>query len=98
MAEREPIAESTELIYLPRSSWAPAFLGLGVLMLVNGIYAEGILFRGWVYMIIGAIVALGALRSMINGAVRDFYERPRKQRQGTAVLPAATLKAPPKQG
>lgn len=98
MPERERTPEPTELIYLPRPSWAPAFLGLGAMMILNGIYGEGILVRGWVYMILGAIVALAALRSMIRGAVRDFYERPRKQRQATAVLPAATLKAPPKQG
>jgi hypothetical protein len=97
MPEPEQIAEPTELIYLPRSSWSPAFLALGAFMVLNGIYGEGILFRGWVYMIVGAIILLAALRSMIGGAVRDFYRRPRKQRQTTAVLPAASLK-PPNQG
>jgi hypothetical protein len=97
MPEPEQITESTELIYLPRSSWGPAFFAFGAFMVLNGIYGEGILFRGWVYMIVGAIILLAALRSMIGGAVRDFYRRPRKQRQATAVLPAASLRSP-KQG
>jgi hypothetical protein len=98
MPDAEKIPEPTELVYLPRPSWAPALLAFGALMIVNGIYAEGILFRGWVYLLIGAVVALAALRSMIVSAVRDFYERPRKQRQGAAVLPAGALRPPAKRG
>ncbi len=98
MPEGEKIPEPTELVYLPRPSWAPALLAFGALMIVNGIYGEGILFRGWVYMLIGAVVALAALRSLVVGAVRDFYERPRQQRQGATVLPAGSLRAPPKSG
>jgi len=98
MPERNEISEPTELIYLPRPSWAPAFLALGAMMMVNGIYGEGFMVRGWVYLIVGAVVALAALRSMITSAVRDFYERPLKQRPHTAVLPAASLRAPAKQG
>jgi len=98
MPDAEKIPEPTELVYLPRPSWAPALLAFGILMIVNGIYGEGILFRGWVYMLFGAVIALAALRSMIVGAVRDFYELPRKQRQGAAVLPAGSLRPPPKQG
>ncbi len=98
MPDGEKIPEPTELVYLPRPSWAPALLAFGVLMIVNGIYGEGILFRGWVYLLFGAVIALAAVRSMIVAAVRDFYERPRKQRQGAAVLPAGSLRPPPKQG
>jgi len=98
MPERNEISEPTELIYLPRPSWAPAFLALGAMMMVNGIYGEGFMVRGWVYLIVGAVVALAGLRSMITSAVRDFYERPLKQRPHTAVLPAASLRAPAKQG
>jgi hypothetical protein len=98
MPDAEKIPEPTELVYLPRSSWAPALLAFGALMIVDGIYGEGILFRGWVYMLFGTVIALAAVRSMIVGAVRDFYERPRKQRQSTAVLPAGSLRPPPKQG
>jgi hypothetical protein len=97
MPDGNQIPEPTEIVYLPRSSWAPALLALGILMIVNGIYGEGYLFRGWVYMIAGAVIALAALRSLIGGAVRDFYERPRRQRQGTTVLPAGSLRPPPRQ-
>jgi hypothetical protein len=98
MPERNEITEPTELVYLPRPSWAPALFALGAMMMVNGIYGEGFMVRGWVYLIIGAVVALAALRSLIAGAVRDFYGRPLKQRPHTAVLPAASLKPPAKQG
>jgi hypothetical protein len=98
MPDGEQIPEATETVYLPRPSWAPALLALGALMIVNGIYGEGWLFRGWVYMVAGAVLALGALRSLIAGAARDFYERPRRQGQGTTVLPAGSLRAPSRQG
>jgi hypothetical protein len=94
MAEREQVPAATELVYLPRPSWAPALLALGILGLVGGIFAEGFLFRGWVYMIAGAVLALFALRSIIATASREFYERPRRQRPSTAVLPAASLRPP----
>jgi hypothetical protein len=94
MTEPEHISEPTELVYVPQPSWAPAFFALGAMLIVNGIYGEGFLFRGWVYMLVGAVVALGALRSMIGAGVRDFYGRPRKQAQSTAVLPAGSLRAP----
>jgi hypothetical protein len=96
MPEDDQIPAATETVYLPRPSWAPALLALGALMIVNGIYGEGFLFRGWAYMIAGAVIALFALRSLISGASRDFYERPRRQRQGTTVLPAGSLRPPPK--
>ena len=98
MAAPEQTPQATELIYLPRPSWAPAFLALGAALAVNGIYGEGFLFRGYVYMIAGAVIALVALRSLVVGAARDFYALPRKQRARSAVLPAASLKPPPKPG
>jgi hypothetical protein len=98
MPDGNEIPQPTELIYLPRPSWAPAFFALGALLLVNGIFGEGFLFRGWVYMAAGAVVALAALRSMVAGAVREFFERPRRQRPHAAVLPAGSLKPPPKRG
>jgi hypothetical protein len=98
MAEREQIPEPTELVYLPRPSWAPPLLALAVMAIVTGIFAEGILLRGWVYMIVGGVLALAVLRSIARSTARDLYSRPRKQRASTAVLPAASLKAPPKSG
>ena len=98
MAERNQISPPTELVYLPRPSWGPAFLVLGLALLVNGIYGEGFLFRGWVYMIAGGVIALVALRSLIKSTGHDFYERPLKQPRDASVLPAASLRAPAKRG
>jgi hypothetical protein len=98
MAVQEEIPQPTELIYLPRPSWSPIFCVLGLVLLVTGIFGEGFLFRGWVYMIVGAVIALLALRSLISASAHDFYERPRRQRQSTSVLPAASLRAPAKRG
>jgi hypothetical protein len=98
MAAREPIPEATELVYLPRPSWAPAFLALGAALAVNGIYGEGFLFRGYVYMLVGIVIVLLALRSLIAGAARDFYALPRRQRARSAVLPTGSVKPSAKRG
>ena len=94
MAEQEKIPEATELVYAPRPSWGPPFFALGAALMVVGIYGEGFIVRGWVYLIAGAVFTLAALRTMVSGSVRDFYARPRKQRASTAVLPAGTLRPP----
>jgi len=98
MDKLEQIEAPTELIYLPRPSWAPALFALGAALFVNGIYGEGFLFPADWFMLAGVVVGLLALRSMISDAVRGFFERPRTQRARGAVLPAATLKPPPKRG
>ena len=89
-----PVPQPTELLYEPRPSWAPAFLALGIAIMVNGIFAEGFLFRGWVYAIGGVVIALAAMRSLVAGAVRDFMRLPRKQRTRSAVIPPVTLRPP----
>jgi hypothetical protein len=94
MAEREPIEQPTELVYQPTPSWAPAFLGLGITLAVCGVFAEGFMVRGWVWSIIGAVIALAALRGIVAGTVRDFYRLPRRQRVRGAVLPVTTLRPP----
>jgi hypothetical protein len=93
--EHREIPEPGELVYAPRSSWAPAFFALGLALAVCGIFAEGFMVRGWIYSIIGAVVALAALRGMIRGAVRDYYRLPRRQKVRGAVLPVETI-SPPK--
>lgn len=93
MAER-PVPESSELVYLPRPSWAPVFLAVGAALMVNGIFAEGFLFRGYVYSGFGAVVALLALRSLALGATRDFMRLPRKQRSRSAVIPPVSFRGP----
>ncbi len=87
----EEIPAATESIYEPRPSWAPAFLALGVAMLVCGIFAEGFLVRGWIYSVIGAVFFVFAIFAIVRGSIRAFYSLPRKQRVRGAALPAASL-------
>jgi hypothetical protein len=93
MAQRQ-IPPATELVYLPRPSWAPAFLALGAALMVNGIFAEGFLFRGWVYSIAGAVIVLAALRAIATRSARDFMRLPRKQRVRSAVIPPVSFRRP----
>jgi hypothetical protein len=92
MAAQEPIPRPTELVYQPRPSWGPAFFAFGAALAVCGIFAEGFMVRGWVYSIIGGLVALPALIVMLRGARRDFYYLPRRQRTRGAVLPVTTIR------
>jgi hypothetical protein len=96
MAEHQ-IPQATEQIHPPRSSWAPPFFALGLLLAIAGIYAQGWIVRGWVYSILGLILVVCALISMARGAGRDFYRLPRRQRARGAVLPAASIR-PPQRG
>ena len=94
MAEHRDIPEPGELVYAPRPSWAPAFLALGIALAVCGVFLGEFMLAGWTYSIIGAIVALAALRGLAKGAVRDYYRLPRKQRVRGAVLPVETISTP----
>lgn len=94
MTEQGKAPAPSEQVYAPRPSWAPAFFAAGATVVVCGIYAEGFMFRGWVWSIFGAVVALFALRAMIRGAVADFFRLPRRQKTRGAVLPVTTLKPP----
>jgi hypothetical protein len=88
------IPEPGELVHGSQPSWAPAFFAFGAALALCGLFAEGFMVRGWVYSIIGGIVALAALRSMAAGARRDYYSRPRRQRVRGAVLPVERLSPP----
>jgi hypothetical protein len=94
MSEHRTIPEPGELVYAPRPSWAPLFFALGVVGMVCGIYAEGFMLRGWIYSIIGAVIALAAFRSLVKGAARDYYRLPREQKTRGAVLPVETISPP----
>ena len=96
MAAHDEIPAAGEQIFAPRPSWGVPVLAGAAALMVIGIFAEGFLFRGWVYMLVGALIALVALRSIVLSGVRDFYSRPRRQRAQTAVLPAGSLRAPKK--
>jgi UPF0716 family protein affecting phage T7 exclusion len=94
MAEHRNIPEPGELVYAPRPSWAPAFLALGIALAVCGVFLGEFMLPGWIYSLIGAVVALAAVRGMAKGAVRDYYRLPRKQRVRGAVLPVETISTP----
>jgi uncharacterized membrane protein len=94
MSEHREIPEPGELVYLPRPSWAPAIFAFAAALAVSGIFAEGFMFRGWIYSIAGLVVLLFALRSMVKGASRDYFRLPRKQKARGAVLPVETISPP----
>lgn len=95
MSEHRQVPEPGELIYTPQSSWAPAFLAVGAVGLVGGIYAAGFIFSPYIYAIVGAIFALAAFRNLVRGAIRGYYRLPRRQYVRHAALPVETI-TPPK--
>jgi hypothetical protein len=82
------------MIYTPRPSWGPVFLAVGVLGLVCGIFASGFIFPPLIWGIVGAIIFLGAFRSITRGAIRDYYRLPRRQETRGAALPVETISGP----
>jgi len=92
-AERD-IPEPGELVYASRPSWAPAIFAFAAALAVCGIFAEGFMFRGWIYSIVGVVILLFALRAMIKLATRDYFRLPRKQHARGAVLPVETISSP----
>jgi hypothetical protein len=94
MSAERNVPEPGEHIYPPRPSWAPAFLAFALALAVCGVYAEGFMVRGWIYSIIGLVVAIVALRVLVRGATRDYFRLPRKQKVRGAVLPVETIKPP----
>jgi hypothetical protein len=96
MSEHRNIPEPGELVHLPKPSWAPLFFAFGVLGLVAGTYAAGFIFPPIFYAVVGAVFALAAFRSIVRGAIRDYYRLPRKQQVRGAALPVETITAPPK--
>jgi len=95
MTEHRHIPEPGELVHPPSSSWAPAIFAFALALTVCGIFAEGFMVRGWVYSIIGAVIALFAFRAMVKDSIRAYYKLPRKQHIRGAVLPVETI-GPPK--
>ena len=94
IAERRHIPEPGELVYRPRPSWAPAIFAFATALAVCGVFAEGFMVRGWIYSIIGGVIALFALRSMVKDATRSYFQLPRKQRVRGAVLPVEQISPP----
>jgi hypothetical protein len=94
VSEHRHISEPGEVVYQPRSSWAPAVFAFALALTVCGIFAEGFMVRGWIYSIIGGVVALFAFRSMIQDAIRSYYKLPRRQNVRGAVLPVEQISPP----
>jgi hypothetical protein len=94
MNEHRRVAEPGEVVHPSRSSWAPAIFAFALALTVCGIFAEGFMVRGWIYSIIGAVVALFAFRAMIQDAIRSYYKLPRKQQVRGAVLPVEQISPP----
>jgi hypothetical protein len=86
MADGRHTPEPTELVYLPRPSWAPPLLAAGLAGVVASV------FTWWPYGVVGAIFALAALWVLIRHARQDFSRLPRRQRLTAAVIPAVPLK------
>lgn len=87
MTDGPEIPPPTELVYVPDPSWAPALIAVGGTAVAIG------LFAGWPYAVVGAILALAALRAWIRSAGTETDRLPRTQRPSSAVLPAAPLRA-----
>jgi uncharacterized membrane protein YfcA len=96
MTEHREIPEPGEMVYTPSHSWAPVFLAAGAVGLVCGIFAAGFIFSPFIYAIIGAILALLALRAIVRGSVGDYYRLPRRQETRGAALPVETISGPPR--
>jgi hypothetical protein len=92
--EHRHIPEPGEAVYQPRSSWTPAVFAFALALTLCGIFAEGFMVRGWIYSIIGGVVALFAFRSMVRDSIRSYYKLPRKQHVRGAVLPVETISVP----
>lgn len=84
---------ATEIIQLPRPSWAPLFFAGGLTLVIAGLYIE---FMGpnWAYVVIGLAFVLSSLRSMIKASKRDFYRLPRRQEISSAPLATTSIEQP----
>ena len=91
--EHRHIPEPGEVVYQPRSSWAPAVFAFALALTLCGIFIS-FMVPGWIYSIIGAVVALFAFRTMIRDAIRSYYKLPRKQHVRGAVLPVEQISSP----
>jgi hypothetical protein len=76
----------SELVYVPSPSWAPVLAAAGLAVVAIG------LFAGWVYAVVGGVIALAALWGWIRSTGNEIERLPRQQRLSTAVLPAVPLR------
>jgi hypothetical protein len=86
MADDRRNGQPLELVYVPEPSWQPALIAFGLAAVLAS------LFTWWPYGVVGAVIALFALRAWIRDARANYDRLPRKQRIATAVLPAVPLR------
>jgi hypothetical protein len=94
MSAERKVTEPGELVYAPRSSWLPVFLAFALCLAAVGIYAEGFMFRGWIWSLIGVATALLVFRALVRDSVADYFRLRRRQKVRGAVLPVETIKPP----
>ena len=87
MATGAPPPNPTELVYVPDSSWTPAFVGFGLAGILVG------LFAGWVWIVVGAALMLLSLRRWVSDISSDLGRLPRRQQPTTAPLPATPMRS-----
>ena len=89
MPDQHGVHEATELIYVPKPSWAPVFVAAGLAGILVG------LVDGLVYVVIGALALVVALAKWVRDSGLDISRMPRHQRTTSAVLPPLGLRNPP---
>ena len=94
MSDGRKVIEPGELVYAPRSSWLPPLLAFAIALAAVGVYAQGFMVRGWIYSVIGLVVAAFVIRAMARDAAADYYRLRRKQKIRGAVLPVERIKPP----
>jgi hypothetical protein len=81
MADQSQVPEPTELIYVPSSSWAPAFTAVGLGAVFVGA------FTSVAITIVGALILLWAVLGWFRSFGDQAERLPRRQRPTSAVLP-----------
>jgi uncharacterized membrane protein YdjX (TVP38/TMEM64 family) len=88
MSDGRQLPRPSELIYMPGSSWLPAFAAAGVAGVLVG------LFAGWPYAVAAGILGVAAVWTWVRRTGDEIARLPRRQRLTSAVLPAVPLSVP----
>ena len=91
MRDGRRVPQPSELVYVPSPSWAPVLAGAGLAVVAIG------LFAGFVYAIVGGIIALAALWGWIRSAGSDIGRLPRRAAREHGRV-ARGAPAPPRLG
>ena len=90
MSDGRGARQPTELIYVPRPSWAPVLLALGVALILIGRFEAT--FYSIAGGVVGGLLVIGALWTWIRSVAIDLGRLPRQLRTSSAVLPAIPLR------